>query len=64
MTIPGDLITDWIYTKVTEFTAYEADLKIYDYKRKEYNGALRFAGKQTQMKFNIIDKILPEATTA
>lgn len=48
-TIPGNLITDWIASKVSEFTLYEAELKTYNYKRKEYNGALRLKGKVTKL---------------
>ena len=49
MTIPGNLIVDWIASKVNEFTLYEAELKTYNYKRKEYNGALRLKGKVTKL---------------
>lgn len=63
-TIPGDIITDWIYTKVTEYTAYEAELVTYNKKRKEYNGSLRLKGKQTQVNYQYVDQLLPSATTA
>jgi hypothetical protein len=49
MTIPGNLIVDWIASKVNEFTLYEAELKTYNYKRKEYNGALRLKGQVTKL---------------
>lgn len=64
MTIPGDYLTEWIYTKVTEFTAYEAELVTYNKKRKEFNAALRLEGKQTTISYSYVDSLLPAATTA
>lgn len=63
-TVPGDILTDWIATKVAEFTAYEAELVTYNKKRKEYNGALRLKGKQTTINYSYVDQILPDGTTA
>lgn len=36
----------------------------YNKKRKEYNGALRLAGKQTSINYSYVDQILPDGTTA